>query len=692
MKEVLGGKGANLAELSSLGIAVPSGYTLPCALSIAHLTNPESYSTDIAMLITMGEEYLAGEFGYFPLVSVRSGSRQSMPGMMDTILNVGLTKSAMPEWEGRIGRRAMLDSRRRLIQMYASVALNVPLELFEDQLDIMRKAAGVDSDADLNEDHLNRLCTKYLTVIESLGLEFPETREEQITGAVLAVFDSWNNQRAKDYRAVNDIPYEWGTAATVQAMVFGNFDDKSATGVMFTRDPSTGSKGFIGDWLINAQGEDVVAGIRATSPICDMLDWDEDLFNELEGIGCALEAHFKDMQDIEFTIQSGKLFILQARNGKRSAQACFTIAHDLAVEEIINKEEAVQRVCKEQLFASMTKQVDPKFKVKPDLTGKAAGGSVVTGVVVLTSADAVNCTEPCILVTEETDPDDFAGMAKSVGILTATGGLTSHAAVVARGMNKACVVGASEMKISNNSFHVPGGKAIGAGTKITIDGSTGNVWFGIEVPVLPGTPSAECRTLCAWALSDDQTSERLEVTGDMSYSDIDAAIEALSLSSVQIDCASLELDAADRYEAIDRLAYIGKKLAANLPDAIIINMKRLASYAPIEDSAFYSMFSTKRASFDPEWVASALQAWPAKSKSVAAVKGGDVPGFNSYATVSKFGDLLTASGPIEVSEATMFNVFGGVEQYEIAKLMVEQNLDKKLVSTKPAYWYQFLGA
>ena len=412
--------------------------------------------------------------------------------MMDTILNVGMTSDTLENWKGVLGERAALDCYRRLIQMYSSVAMGVPMELFESALEELKESVGVKTDSELNADHMNRLVVRYLAIVASQGWAFPNTLVEQLSGAVEAVFKSWNNPRAVEYRKIHGYSDSWGTAVTVQSMVFGNMNDKSATGVVFTRCPSTGLNEITGEFLVNAQGEDVVAGTRTPDPIHTMESWDCEAFERLTTILEKLELHYGDMQDVEFTVQDGKLYILQTRNAKRSPAAAFKVAHDLAQEGVISTEQAVSRVSQSQLLALVSAAIDPKFKEDPHLVGIAAGGSVVSGKAVFSSADAVNCKEPCILVRKETDPDDIAGMNASVGILTAMGGLTSHAAVVARGMHKSCVVGCTSMAVMGDAAHLPGGKSIHAGSKVTIDGSTGNVWVGVDVPIVSGgmTPEA----------------------------------------------------------------------------------------------------------------------------------------------------------------------------------------------------------
>lgn len=698
-KEVLGGKGAGLVEMSSMGIPVPPGFTLPCAVSVQY--HNQSSQTMPALLaeidkeLVIGDAYLQSYFGFQPLVSVRSGARVSMPGMMDTILNVGLTVNNLPEWEERLGKRAARDSFRRLIQMYGSVTLGIPMHKFETLLTASREKAGVKTDAELNEDALSRLIDNYLTLVEvDTGKPFPLTRFEQLRMAVLSVFDSWNNPRANEYRKIHDIPYEWGTACTIQAMVFGNMDDQSCTGVLFTRDPSTGEKKPVGEWLPNAQGEDVVAGIRTPHPLANLVDWGGvELTSEIGSICTVLEAQYGDMQDLEFTVQSGKLYLLQTRTGKRSALAAFKIAHDMHCEGVITKEQALQRVTQAQLFAAMSDTIDPEFNEVPCLVGIPAGGGVVTGVAMFTSEDAANCTQPCILVTKETDPDDIAGMAKSVGILTATGGLTSHAAVVARGMNKSCVVGATDLDVHGDSAHT-GTVIFSKGDKITIDGASGRVWVKTNVPVIPGGGSLEVRTMLTWAFDAKQVAERIELRGDMSGEEIVQAVQSAKAQKVHIDLAALEYKGTN---PISDIAVLGIALQSECEAAeIIVDVRPLVSYLDAFDKVFDRMFGVKQETAYTLHMEVTL--WPKSVRERCVLVGLPVLynkaallsfGFKlSGIIVKNFNDLAMAQGAVEVSQEVIESVFGGQEGYELALKLIEKTSGKKLSpQAQPVYWY-----
>jgi len=496
MKEVLGGKGANLCEMSNIGIRVPEGVVIPTQYCVSYLSNG-AISNKI-MLSTIMEGVLVevsaieDAVGYQPLFSVRSGARVSMPGMMDTILNVGLTTSNLDEWVDRIGLVPALDSYRRLIQMFGSVVGGIKLEAFED---ILKETGAADQPT---EETLIETIHSYKELyLDCTATDFPDTLEEQLEKSIIAVFESWDNDRAKSYRKIHDIPEDWGTAVTIQRMVFGNMGDDCATGVVFSRDPSTGENIPTGEYLVNAQGEDVVAGIRTPLPLIDMKGWHSDVLDQLCMTLSTLEHHYKDMQDVEFTVEKGVLYILQTRAGKRSAKASIVITHDLLSGGFITEEQARERLSLDLLSKSMTSTVKSTFTTPPDVVGIPAGGGVVKGRVATSAQIALGVPAPTkiILVTQETNPDDIAGMHVSVGILTATGGLTSHAAVVARGMNKACVVGATQLEVKNNKVYCNGEPIAQDGDECCIDGATGNVWFGKDVPVDAGGVIAEAFSL-----------------------------------------------------------------------------------------------------------------------------------------------------------------------------------------------------
>lgn len=718
MKDILGGKGANLAEMSSIGLPVPPGFTIPCEASITFKKTLMSAVAATQFLDDLWEktnfclEALKEHFQYPPLLSVRSGARVSMPGMMDTILNVGLTTETLPFWKEKLGERPALDSYRRLIQMYSSVALGVDMGLFVEALDTIKKEAGVSTDSELNPDHLERLVSRYKKIVTTQGKEFPDTVQGQIQGAVLAVFESWDNPRAIEYRKIHGYPDNWGTAVTIQAMVFGNLNDNSATGVLFSRDPSSGANEVVGEFLVNAQGEDVVAGIRTPLPIekiGDMLGAEigEELFN----LVVQLENHYKDMQDIEFTVQDGKLYLLQTRNGKRSPMAAFKIAHDLVDEEIITKKEAVGRVTQTQLLYVMQDTIDPKFKTPAHLTGIAAGGGVVSGVAVFTSDAAVNSTEPCILVRKETDPDDIAGMNASVGILTATGGLTSHAAVVARGMNKSCVVGCTDMYVSINAATINAATvnsySIHVGTKLTIDGATGRVWIGLTVPVVAGGAAPEVRKLLSWTVAEEGgVSERLEISSHSGMDDMLHAVQSVACQSLQIDTAMLEgPDSLDTVRVKIMVEKVGMALESFAGTEIVVDLNPLSSFMKAPDHMLSAIFGSDKL-FDTTLLMAKVEkllGWPISVREKTIVKlpdnAGNVSkmlvasGIKVMGKVTTVGDLLVAGGPMEVSETVIQQVFGSHEAYVEIRGMIEAAKGKSLSgkAMTPMYWYDFLS-
>lgn len=715
MKNTLGGKGANLAEMASLGLPVPPGFTIPCEASVRYkeaktkMTGKAALFAQLWPEVDQGLESLKAHFGYMPLLSVRSGARVSMPGMMDTILNVGMSDETLPYWSEKLGARAALDSYRRLIQMFSSVALNVPMEHFEEALSAMRKEAGCIADADLSEDHLSRLVTQYLKIVAESGEEFPQTLQAQLHGAVVAVFESWDNPRAKEYRKIHGYSDDWGTAVTIQSMVFGNMNDQSATGVVFTRCPSTGKNEMTGEFLVNAQGEDVVAGIRTPDPIHTMESWDCDAFCALTAVLEQLEAHYKDMQDVEFTVQNGSLYLLQTRNAKRSPQAAFKVAYDLVEEGVLTKHEAVGRVTQAQLLSVMQDAIDPAFKGKPHFTGIPAGGGVVTGVAMFSSENAVNCTEPCILVTKETDPDDIAGMNASVGILTATGGLTSHAAVVARGMNKSCVVGATDMAVSANVAFIagPGISSFTEGQTITIDGATGNVWVGVKVPMIAGGQSLEVATIIGWALGEG-FSERLDLSFHLTQERMSALVAGVQAKSLYVDTALLE--GSTRIapeELVGKMLCLGNALLGYTGEEVIIDLGSITKYYAPADFMFDAMFRDYSPHKDNEeamaFKTSAIQHWEPELRAKVTVKMPDAcatisallagAGVKVMGKVSTVADLLASGGPVDVSEEVIQKVFGSAEAYQMIKAMIEEKTGKSLSgnSATPLYWYDSLN-
>ncbi|MCU0105611.1 pyruvate, phosphate dikinase [Acholeplasma vituli] len=514
MKNLLGGKGANLAEMTNLGLPVPQGFTVTTEACIQYYKDGKKIAPEVVEQIFAALEKTEAEFGKkfgdsknpF-LVSVRSGARASMPGMMDTILNLGLTDEAV-EGLAKLtdNPRFAYDSYRRFIQMFADVVMEIDKANFEHLLEAMKEAKGVHLDTDLDANDLKKLVGQFKVKYQELkGEPFPQDPKVQLIEAVQAVFRSWDNPRANTYRMLNHIPYEWGTAVNVQGMVFGNMGQDSGTGVAFSRNPANGDNVLYGEYLFNAQGEDVVAGIRTPKPIAELKAENEALYDEFDRIAKKLEAHYRDMQDMEFTIEKGKLYMLQTRNGKRTAQAAVKIAIDLVNEGVLTKEEALLKVEPSQLDALLHPTFDPKAlkAAKPITQGLAASPGAAYGRVVFTAERAAELVKkdklPVVLVRQETSPEDIEGMVVSAGILTARGGMTSHAAVVARGMGTCCVAGAGEVKVNEaGKFFTINGKRYNEGDYISIDGSTGYV-YGEKIATTEAVVSGDFATLMSWA-------------------------------------------------------------------------------------------------------------------------------------------------------------------------------------------------
>ena len=510
MKNELGGKGANLAEMTNLGIPVPPGFTIStevCKLFYENDKNyPEGLREEVAKNLEKLEKLMGKKLGDEKdplLVSVRSGAAISMPGMMDTILNLGMNDKAVVGVSELTGNpRFAWDSYRRFIQMFGDVAMGVPSEAFEDAIDEIKKEKNVTLDTDLDVVDLQKLVANYKNIYKKhTGNDFPQDPIEQMWGAINAVFGSWMNDRAIKYRSLNNIKGLAGTAVNIQSMVFGNFGDDSGTGVCFSRDPSTGVNQFYGEYLMNAQGEDVVAGIRTPAKIDKLEQENKEVFEQLVAIRDNLEKHYRDMQDMEFTVQQGKLFILQTRNGKRTGQAAVKCAVDMVEEKLITKEEALLRVSPDQLDQLLHPMINPKtIKSVEALTkGLNASPGAACGQIVYTADEAdawVQQGKKVILVRKETSPEDITGMVVSEGILTSTGGMTSHAAVVARGLGTPCVCGASEVVFVDNKVKI-GNKTFKKGDFITIDGSTGFVYDG-KLDLIDPEISAELNTFLGW--------------------------------------------------------------------------------------------------------------------------------------------------------------------------------------------------
>ena len=513
MREILGGKGANLAEMTKIGLPVPQGFTISTEACTQYYEDGRQINDEIQAqimeYIVKMEGITGKKFGDLEnplLVSVRSGARASMPGMMDTILNLGLNEEVVNVIAEKSGNaRWAWDCYRRFIQMYSDVVMEVGKKYFEELIDKMKEAKGVTLDVELTADDLKELATQFKAEYKAkIGKDFPSDPKEQLMGAVKAVFRSWDNPRANYYRMQNEIPYSWGTAVNVQAMAFGNMGEDCGTGVAFTRDPATGEKKLMGEFLTNAQGEDVVAGVRTPMPIAQMAEKFPEAYKQFVEVCSILENHYRDMQDMEFTVEHGKLYMLQTRNGKRTAAAALKIAVDLVNEGMISKEEALLMIDPKQLDALLHPQFDAKAlkAATPVASALPASPGAACGKIVFTAEDAVEegkKGEKVVLVRLETSPEDIEGMHYAQGILTVRGGMTSHAAVVARGMGTCCVSGCGDIKMDeeNKRFTLKGRTYV-EGDYISLDGSTGNI-YGEKIETVPASISGEFGIIMNWA-------------------------------------------------------------------------------------------------------------------------------------------------------------------------------------------------
>jgi pyruvate, orthophosphate dikinase len=509
-KQLLGGKGAGLAEMIKIGLPVPPGFVITTETCLQYLKDkkiPTQMWDQVLVNLAKTEKATGKSFGGSQnplLVSVRSGAVISMPGMMDTVLNLGLNRKTLKGLIAKTGNeRFALDAYRRFIQMFANIVMGVSLEKFEVFLESERKRLKIKDDTQFTAQDLQKIINRYLSIYQKeTGRVFPQDPKKQLRAAIESVFSSWNNKRAIDYRNFNKIPHSLGTAVNAQAMVFGNMGKTSGTGVAFTRNPATGEKSLYGEFLVNAQGEDVVAGIRTPRPIQELAKVWPKIFDQINQVAQTLEKHFHDTQDLEFTIEEGKLWLLQTRSGKRTAQAAVNIAHDMVKEGLINQEEALMRLDPEQINQLLHTQIDPKAKITIIARGLAASPGAATGQVIFSADEAEEKSragQKVVLVRPETSPDDVHGVLQAQGVLTARGGMTSHAAVVARGLGKPCVSGCETITIDlkRGQFRA-GSKIIKSGDVITINGSTGEVITG-NVPMIEPKISSGLKTVLAWA-------------------------------------------------------------------------------------------------------------------------------------------------------------------------------------------------
>ncbi len=593
MKNLLGGKGANLAEMTGLGLPVPRGFTVTTEACTRYYNDGKVIASEIEaeiyQMLTKTEHIVGKTFGDPTnpfLVSVRSGARASMPGMMDTILNLGLNDQVVAGLAKLTNNeRFAYDSYRRFIQMFSDVVMEVEKPKFEKILDAVKEENGAKFDTDLSAENLKEVVKRYKELYRAeKGTEFPQDPKIQLMEAVKAVFRSWDNPRAIIYRRLNDIPGDWGTAVNVQEMVYGNMGNDSGTGVAFTRNPSTGEKKLYGEFLMNAQGEDVVAGIRTPQPMEQMKLVNEDAYNQFVNIANTLESHYRDMQDMEFTIEKGKLFMLQTRNGKRTAASALKIAVDLVSEGMITKKEALMKVDPKQLDALLHPNFEPKAlkAAKPVAKGLPASPGAATGRVYFEAGEAVEAAKggekKIILVRMETSPEDIEGMHVSQGILTGRGGMTSHAAVVARGMGTCCVAGCSEIKINEEEkyFIDKDGKKYKEGDWISLDGSAGNV-YGERLPTIEPEMTGDFSTLMQWA--DEARTMKVRTNAD---TPADAA-QAIKFGAEGIGLCRTE----HMFFEADRIPAMREMIVARTEEQ---RRKALEKLLPMQRSDFEGLF------------------------------------------------------------------------------------------------------
>ncbi|MFH1096209.1 MAG: pyruvate, phosphate dikinase [Candidatus Desantisbacteria bacterium] len=593
MKDLLGGKGAGLAEMTNIGIPVPPGFTITTEGCVYYYKNnkqyPDGLQAQIDENLSKLEELMEKKLGDHQdpfLVSVRSGAKVSMPGMMDTVLNLGLNNETVKGLAIKThNERFAYDAYRRFIQMFSNVVLGVKHDDFEFVLNEVKQDEGVTLDTELSTEALRNVVARYLRMLREIErIDFPQDPRQQLKMAIDAVFESWDSPRAVTYRKLYDIPDDLGTAVNIQSMVFGNMGEDCATGVAFTRDPSTGEKVFYGEYLTNAQGEDVVAGIRTPRPIINLNDEMPEAYGQLTDIYKTLENHYKDMQDIEFTIENQKLYMLQTRTGKRTAAAAIKVAVDMVEEGLITREQALLRVDPSQLDQLLHPHIDPKAKIEVIATGLNASPGAVSGAVVFSADDACVWAaegKKVLLVRKETSPDDIHGMAVAVGILTARGGMTSHAAVVARGMGKSCVAGCEAIKVDeeNKRFTV-GNHVISEGDILTIDGSSGRVILG-KAPTIEAEMTPECVKLLGWA--DEVRRLKIRTNAD----DPEASKKAREFGAEGIGLCRTE----HMFFAEDRLPIMQEMILA---ENEVERRKALCKLLPMQQGDFYEMFKAMK--------------------------------------------------------------------------------------------------
>lgn len=672
-KEILGGKGAGLCEMAKIGVNIPPGIIIPTTTCLDYLNKAdtqEELMDDLMVGIIEKMDEIEGKLGHMPLFSVRSGARVSMPGMMDTILNVGMTEETLGFWKVKIGERAAYDCYRRLLQMIGEVSFEIPKAHFDKKFSYVRSCKwGLkeppETDAEMTAKHFQQVVIEYMKLFGAGHKERLSTLHGQIRAAVQAVFKSWNNERAISYRNLNGIPHGWGTAVIIQMMVFGNMNDNSGSGVLFTRDPATGEKKVIGEFLPNAQGEDVVAGIRTPLQIEEMKLHPKlkVVYKPLVEQVLMLEQHYKDMQDVEFTVQDGQLFILQTRSGKRSSQAAFRIAVELTNEGLISKKEAFTRIRPKDLERLGKVVIPSSFTTEPDAVGIPAGGSVVSGTPVFSAKAAmeVRAADPkavIILVTHETTPDDIEGMNAADAILTATGGATSHAAVVARGMNKTCVVGVTSMKVSSIGATVGEEASVGEGSLLTIDGTTGRVWVNTEVPVEKVESDEFIDQMVAWALESGTVVEMVDLKTYKLQKGRTYAVDTSGVKGIEFQTC------------IQNLIFEAVKLGCTL----ILSMYTENDYREPEDEILWKAFGEKAKVGDEtiaEFLTEAAGKWkkedlarihlflPDRLRAVGSViSAAKAAGFKIGGEINSMSELMDAEGFVKLSQKLVTTVGG----------------------------------
>ncbi|MEG1613082.1 MAG: pyruvate, phosphate dikinase [Clostridia bacterium] len=644
MRDILGGKGANLAEMTNLGMPVPRGFTISTEACTQYYADGQKINDEIQSqimeYIVKMEGITGKKFGSLDnplLVSVRSGARASMPGMMDTILNLGLNDEVVEKFAIKTNnRRFAYDSYRRFIQMYSDVVMEVGKKYFEVLIDEMKEKKGVTLDTDLDADDLKELARLFKEAYKAkIGSDFPSDPKQQLMGAIMAVFRSWENPRAIYYRRMNDIPGSWGTAVSVQEMVFGNMGVTSGTGVAFSRNPATGEKGLYGEFLMNAQGEDVVAGVRTPETIDQLKRENPKVYDEFQAIVTKLENHYRDMQDMEFTIEEGKLFMLQTRNGKRTAAAALKIACDLVDEGMLTEKEAVCMIDPNQLDAVLHPQFDPKAlkNAKPLAVALPASPGAAAGKVVFTAEDAVdwakNRGEKVVLVRLETSPEDIEGMHFSQGILTVRGGMTSHAAVVARGMGTCCISGCGEIKIdeAKREFTL-GGKTFVEGSDISLDGSTGKI-YGECIPTVSATVSGNFGRIMEWA--DKYRSLQVRANADTPKDAKQARVfGAEGIGLCRTEHMFFE---SDRIEAIREMI---------VSPTVALREKALAKLLPMQQADFEGLYE-------------ALEGCPVTIRFLD-------PPLHEFVPTSK-GDIQLLADTMRIPVDNIYNVIAGLHEF-----------------------------